>query len=151
MQLQLFPPAPVCESLTLNLSASSPSFHTELDFQIYLTLWVFFLANYFCKCLGKVRKWGFFRITSSGCCCISAAAWVWRNPLLSSYGHLIWSAGATEWVQWPERGSMNAAQIKCNCMNANIAIARRWLSKGYSNFAACIPHVVAKMSFTNSE
>ena len=39
------------------------------------------------------------------------------------------SAGATEWVQWLERGRMNAAQIECNCIHVNFAIARRWLSK----------------------
>ena len=29
-----------------------------------------------------------------------------------------------EWVQWLERGSVNAAEIECYCVNANIAIAR---------------------------
>ena len=32
------------------------------------------------------------------------------------------SAGATEWVQWLERGRMNAAQIECNCIHVNFAI-----------------------------
>ena len=40
---------------------------------------------------------------------------------------------------------MNAAQIKCNCVNANIAIAQRWLSKCRANLVACIPHVVANV------
>ena len=31
-------------------------------------------------------------------------------------------SGATEWVQWLERVSMNAAQIECYLMNAYIAI-----------------------------
>ena len=29
-----------------------------------------------------------------------------------------------EWVQWLERGSVNAAEIECYSVNANIAIAR---------------------------
>ena len=29
---------------------------------------------------------------------------------------------------------MNAAQIECNCVNANIAIVQRWLSKCGANF-----------------
>ena len=71
-------------------------------------------------------SFGSFHIMSFGCCGISAAAWastVWLRR----------SAGATELVQWLERGSMNAAQMECNCVNANIGIARRWLSKlGYA-------------------
>ena len=59
---------------------------------------------------------GLFRTTSSRCCGMSAAAWVQR------------SMGATEWVHWLERGSVNA-QIECYCMNANILIARRgWVN-----------------------
>ena len=50
---------------------------------------------------------------------------------------------------WFERGSMNAAQIECKCVNENIAIARKWLSKCYKNFVACIQHVVVKMFFEN--
>ena len=45
---------------------------------------------------------------------------------------------------------MNAAQIEGNCMNANIAIARRSLSKFGANVALCIC-VVAKTLFTNVE
>ena len=52
---------------------------------------------------------------------------------------------ATEWVQWLERGGMNAGQIKCNCVNVNIAIAQRWLYKCCANLVACILHAVAKM------
>ena len=43
------------------------------------------------------------------------------------------------------------AQLECNYANANIAIARRWLSKPEcsANLVACIPHVVAKMFLTH--
>ena len=54
-------------------------------------------------------------------------------------------------VQWLEGGSMNAAQIECNCLNVNIAITQRWLSKRGANSVVWIPHVVAKMYFTNVE
>ena len=54
-------------------------------------------------------------------------------------------------MQWLERGSMNAAHNECNCVNANIAIAQRWLSKCCANSVVCIPHMVAKMFFTNVE
>ena len=46
---------------------------------------------------------------------------------------------------------MNAAHNECNCVNANIAIAQRWLSKCCANSVVCIPHMVAKMFFTNVE
>ena len=46
---------------------------------------------------------------------------------------------------------MNAAQIECNCLNVNIAITQRWLSKRGANSVVWIPHVVAKMYFTNVE
>ena len=48
-------------------------------------------------------------------------------------------------------GSMNAAHDEFNCVNANIAIAQRWLGKCCANSVVCIPHVVAKMFFTNVE
>ena len=41
---------------------------------------------------------------------MSAASWVRRD------------VGGTEWVQWLERGRVNAAQIECYCVNANITI-----------------------------
>ena len=44
---------------------------------------------------------------------------------------------STKWAQWLERGSMHAAQIECNCVNANIAIARRCLSKFCAISMAC--------------
>ena len=46
---------------------------------------------------------------------------------------------------------MNAAHDEFNCVNANIAIAQRWLGKCCANSVVCIPHVVAKMFFTNVE
>ena len=48
---------------------------------------------------------------------------------------------------------MNAAQIKCNCVDANIALAPSLLSKCYcgANLVACILHMVAKMFFTTLE
>ena len=58
----------------------------------------------------------FFRITSSWCC--SAAASMQQREYKRS-------AGATEWMQLLERGSMNAAHSECNCVNANIAIEQR--------------------------
>ena len=54
-------------------------------------------------------------------------------------------------MQWLGRGSMNAAHNECNCVHANIAIAQRWLSKCCANSVVCIPHMVAKMFFTNVE
>ena len=54
-------------------------------------------------------------------------------------------------MQWLERGSMNAAHNECNGVNADIAIAQRWLSKCSANSVVCIPHVVAKMFFMNVE
>ena len=48
---------------------------------------------------------------------------------------------------------MNAAQIESNCVNANIAIARSWLtrSKCCSSSVECIPHVVVRTFLTNVE
>ena len=48
-------------------------------------------------------------------------------------------------------GLKEAVHNECNCVNANIAIAQRWLSKCCANSVVCIPHVVAKMFFTNVE
>ena len=46
---------------------------------------------------------------------------------------------------------MDAAEIECYSVNANIVIARRWLSKCCVNVLACMQHVIVKMSFTNVE
>ena len=51
-------------------------------------------------------------------------------------------------MQWLERGSMNAAHNKCNCIHVIFTITQRWLSKCCTNSVVCIPHVVAKMFFT---
>ena len=48
--------------------------------------------------------------------------------------------GATECVLWLEKGSVNASEIECNCVNANLAIAQTWLSECCVNAEACIPH-----------
>ena len=75
-------------------------------------------------------SFGLFCIVSSRCYCISAAAWVRQ------------SAGAKEWVQWLERGSMNPAQIECNCVNENIAIAQRW----WRAYSMCLQKCPSQLS-----
>ena len=58
------------------------------------------------------------------------------------------------WVQWLERGSVNAAHIEGYCVNAKIAITWTWLSKCCAIVLACDcvgAHVLAKMFFTNVE
>ena len=59
------------------------------------------------------------------------------------------AVGATERVQWLERGSVSF--IECYCVNANIALTLKSLSGCNANVVVCIQHVVAKMYFTNVE
>ena len=46
---------------------------------------------------------------------------------------------------------MDAAEIECYSVNANIVIARRWLSLCGVNVVACMQYVIVKMFFTNVE
>ena len=73
-------------------------------------------------------SFGFFRITSSGCRAFECSSVSMTKR---------WCYWVPRWVQWLESGSMIAAQIECKCVNANIAITRRWLSKCCANEVEC--------------